>query len=221
MDFPGKGNRKMKKLLFAVSALAALSLLAPSTGFAQHQSSANNQLGLFLNADGTGNSFTLDIGIPVTVYLVLINPTNDDPAETPYSTLNAFECTLNFTGPIPFKLGDTLPPTAINVGNNTDINNGFLEYIVGLGTSMDVIADAAKLITFQFLVTNPGATTITLTPTSAPSIAGEMAFQPVSGQLKKMYNAAGSPGAVVFTFNGTGTVATEDASFGSVKALFR
>lgn len=210
----------MKKLLFAVSALAALSLLAPTTGFAQHETSANNQLGLFLNADGTGNAFTSDVGVPVNVYLVLINPTNDDPGETPYTNMNAFECMLNFTGPIPFKLGDTLPPTAINVGDNSDINQGFLEYIVGLGTSMDIIAGAAKLITFQFMATTTGVTTVTLTPTTAPSIAGEMAFQSVSGQLKKMYNAAGSAGAVVFTFNGT-TVATEDASFGSVKALFR
>ncbi|MEN8005543.1 MAG: hypothetical protein ABFS42_00925 [Candidatus Krumholzibacteriota bacterium] len=210
----------MKKLLFAVSALAALSLLAPSTGFAQHESSANNQLGLFLAADGTGATGSADIGVPVSVFLVLINPTDVDAGEAPYATLNAFECMLNFDGPALFKLADTLPPTAVNVGDNSDINQGFLEYIVGLGTSMDVSAASATLISFQFMTTSPLPTTITLTQTSAPSIANEMAFQSVTGQLRVMHNASGTKDGIVFAFNGE-PVAIENESFGSVKALFR
>ena len=221
MDFPGKGNRKMKKLLFAVSALAALSLLAPSTGFAQHESSSNNQVGLFLNADGTGDTGTFEVGVPVSVYLVLINPTDVEDAEAPYATINAFECMLNFNGPALFKLADTFPPTAVNVGDNSDINQGFLEYIVGLGTSADVAAGSVTMISFQFMATNPGITEITLTQTSAPSIPGVMAFQSVTGQLREMYNATGTAGNIVFNFNAVGPVAIETESFGSVKALFR
>lgn len=211
----------MKKLLFAVSALAALSLLAPSTGFAQHESSSNNQVGLFANPDGTGATGTSDIAVAVPVYLVLINPTDELAGEAPYGTINAFECMLNFTGGSLFKLADTLPPTAVNVGDNSDINQGFLEYIVGLGTSMDVVNGSATLISFQFMATTPSLTEISLTMTSAPSIPGVMAFQSVSGQLRQMYNATGTEGNVNFTFNAGGVVATENESFGSVKALFR
>lgn len=212
----------MKKLLFAVSALAALSLLAPSTGFAQHESSANNQVGLFLNPDGTGGTGTAQIAVAVPVYLVLINPTDELNGELPYANINAFECTLNFTGGSLFKLADTLPPTAVNVGDNSDINQGFLEYIVGLGTSADVVSGSVTMISFQFMATTPALTEISLSMTSAPSIPGVMAYQSVSGQLRRMYNAAGAEGAVNFTFNSDpGPVAIESESFGSVKALFR
>ena len=209
----------MKKLLFAVSALAALSLLAPSAGFAQHELSSNNQVGLFLTPDGTGGTGSSNIGVPVSVYLVLINPT--DGTETPYANMNAFECMLNFTGPNLFKLADTLPPTSVNVGDNSDINQGFLEYIVGLGVSMDVTAGSATLISFQFMTVSVDPTYISLTPANAASVPGQMVFQSTVGDLRQMYNAAGTAGAVVFTFNDTGVIPVEDASFGSVKALYR
>ncbi len=219
MDFPGKGNRKMKKLLFAVSALAALALLAPSTGFAQHELSSNNQVGLFLNADGTGASATIEIGVPVNVYLVLINPTDVEDAETPYPDINAFECMLHFTGPIPFKLADTMP-VGVNVGDASNINQGFLEYIVGFGASELVVNGSVTMISFQFMTTSPGLTEINLTQTRFPSIPNEMAFQSVSGELRVMHNASGTKDGVIFAFNG-GVVAVENESFGSVKALFR
>lgn len=212
----------MKKLLFAVSALAALSLLAPSTGFAQHESSANNQLGLFLNSDGTGGTGTAEIGVPVSVYLVFINPTDVENAEEPYLTIGAFECMLNFTGGTLFKLADTLPPTSVNVGDNGDINQGYLEYIVGLGTPMSVVAGSATLISFQFMATSPALTEITLTMTTAPSIPGVMAFESVEGELRQMNNASGTEGGLNFTFNlDPGPIAIENQSFGTVKALFR
>jgi len=67
MDFPRKGKPKMKKLLFAVSALAALSLLAPSTGFAQ----ATNTLGIYLDEAGTLNSGPVTPFTATDIYLVL------------------------------------------------------------------------------------------------------------------------------------------------------
>ncbi len=210
----------MKKLLFAVSALAALSLLAPSTGFAQIHD-YDNQVGLFLAADGTGGTNSNDIGVPVFVYLVLLRPVDEMNGDAPYPDINAFECMLNFSGGALFKLGDAYPPTGINVGDNTDINQGFLEYIVGIGTSVPVTDGSVTLITFQFMATTPAETLINLTQTSRPGIPGEMAFQSISGELRVMYSAANDvPDDPVFSFNG-GTVAVEDASFGSVKALFR
>jgi hypothetical protein len=73
MDFPRKGKPTMKKLLFAVSALAALSLLAPSTGLAQ----AQNVLGLYADEAATTNN--IEGATPFSqhnIYMVIENPYN-------------------------------------------------------------------------------------------------------------------------------------------------
>ena len=51
------GRWKIKKLIYAMSAIAAFSLLAPSAGFAQQ--GVANEVGLYMNPDGTGGSGTL------------------------------------------------------------------------------------------------------------------------------------------------------------------
>ncbi len=212
----------MKKLIVLVSAMAAFSLLVPHAGFAQHKASPNNIVGLYLNADGTGANSTFNIGVPVLVYLVLINPTDVENDDAPYSTIDAFECTLNFYGPVLLLLDETLPPTATNDGDASDINNGFLEYIVGLDTPLDVTAGSATLISFQLMSTNPGVTEITLAPTSAPSIPDAMAYQSVSGNFRTMYPANGSFDLPLFCFNAyCGPSPAEEKCFGSVKALYR
>jgi|GEM_PF-6843874 len=214
----------MKKLLFAVSALAALSLLAPSTGFAQ-LTGAYNQVGLYMTPDGTGATGTSQIGVPTLVYLVLTRPTDRLNGDTPYATINAYECTLTFT-PTPnsnlFVLNAGLPPSALNVGPSTDINTGVLDFIVGIGdqSPLAVTNEAAVLVTFTFMNTSVGQFAVTIGPTSKPGIAGEMAFQSVSGQLREMYSASGSTTDPIFIFNGE-AVPVEEESFGSVKALFR
>jgi len=213
----------MKKLFFAVSALAALALLAPSTGFAQHEYS--NQVGLYMTPDGTGATGTFDVGLPVTVYLVLTKPTDVDNAEAAYSTIQAFECTVDFN-PAPnndlFALSVALPPNSINVGVGQNINDGFLDYIVGIDFNHPLIVTdlSTVLLTFSFLNQTAGVTQVTLTPTSASSIDGEMAFESQEGQLRVMYSAGGTHDDPVFTFNGS-AVAVENESFGGVKALFR
>ena len=206
----------MKKLLFVVSALAALSLLAPSTGFAQHVHPS--QLGIYEFSDGTGTTGTFDVGTPVTVFLVLTKPEKDG---VPIATVNAFECTLNFNpaGNM-FKLAEVFPGDNINVGDNSDIAQGFLEYIVGFATDHPVTDQSITLVTFTFMHTAPGLIEISLSPTSKPSVPGVMAFQSIPGDLRTMYTAAGPDGGPVYAFDGS-AVATEIESFGSVKALYR
>ena len=210
----------MKKLPVVVLVMAAFSLLAPHVGFAQHESSPNNIVGLYLIPDGTGGTCTYDLGVPVSVFLVLINPTDVENDDAPYATISAFECTLEFSGPALFLIEETLPPTGTNEGDAGDINNGYLEYIVGLDTPLDVTAGSATLISFQFMSTNPGATEITLAPTSAPSIPGAIAYQSVAGEFRTMLPARGSLGVPVFVFNDCG-LPTEEKCFGTVKALYR
>jgi len=210
----------MKKLLFAVSALAALALLAPSTGFAQHVHP--NQVGLWEFSDGTGANGTFVVGDPVVVFLVLLKPEKDG---IPYDTINAFECQLNFNpaGNL-FKLGEVFPPQAINVGDIGNIGMGYLEYIVGLGADYPVTSESVDLLAINFMHTAPGQIEVSLSPTSAPSIDGQMAYQSVEGDLRIMYSAGGEDGnpddIPVWIFDGNATpIQTE--SFGSVKALFR
>jgi hypothetical protein len=214
----------MKKLFFAVSALAALSLLAPSTGFAQtHEYS--NQVGLYMTPDGTGLTGNSDLNLPVLVYLVLTKPTDVANEEAAYTTIQAFECTLNFN-PAPnndlFALNVGLPQNAINVGVGTNINDGFLDYIVGIDFNHPLLVteESTVLITFTFMNQSTGITEVTLSATSAASIDGQMAFESEEGQLRIMYSAGGSFDDPVFKFNAA-AVAVDNESFGSVKALFR
>ncbi len=206
----------MKKLLFVVSALAALSLLAPSTGFAQHV--YPSQLGIYEFSDGTGATGTFDVGSPVTIFLVLTKPEKEG---VPIATINAFECTLNFNpaGNM-FKLAEVFPGDNINVGDNSDIAQGFLEYIVGFATDHPVTDESITLITFTFMHTAPGLIEISLSPTSKPSIPGEMAYQSIPGDLRVMNTAAGLLGGPVYAFDGS-AVAIEIETFGSIKALYR
>ena len=214
----------MKKLLFAVSALAALALLAPSTGFAQTHV-YSNQVGLYTTPDGHGDTGIADIGAPVFVYLVLTKPTDVENGEAPYPSINAFECTLAFD-PVPnnnlFMLAANLPPSSLNVGNRTNINEGFLDFIVGIDVNnpVPVVDDAATLITFQFINNSVEGFTVSLIPTEVPSIPGKLAFQGVSGELRELYPSSGDHGTPVFRF-GSPVVAVESESFGTVKALFR
>ncbi|MEN8005540.1 MAG: hypothetical protein ABFS42_00910 [Candidatus Krumholzibacteriota bacterium] len=211
----------MKTIRFAAWVLAVLYLLVPKPGFPQFPSLPNNQVGLFMTADGTGATGTTDIGVPVSVFLVLINPTDAENADAPYATINAFECMLNITGPALFMLAEILSPTAVNEGDASDINQGFLEYIVSLGTSLEVISGAATLISFQFMTVSPLPTVISLSPTNDPSIPGEMVFQSVPGQLRTMHIDSETPCGGYFCFNNCCGLPVDDESFGSVKTLYR
>ena len=211
----------MKKLLFAVSALAALALLAPSTGFAQHVHP--NQVGLWELPDGTGANGTDVIGAPVIVYLVLLKPEKDG---VPYDSLLAFECRLNFNpaGTL-YKLGDVFPPQALNVGDSNNIAAGYVEYAVGLGVEFPVTEGSVVLVAITFMHLAPGIMTeVSMSPISVPSVPGEMVFISEEGVMQPMYSAGGPEGNPdenpVWIFGGNATpIQTE--SFGSVKALFR
>jgi hypothetical protein len=210
----------MKKFLVAVTAVAALSLLlAPSTGIAEPTNP--NEVGLYDSPDAwTGISGTDIIGSPVDVFVVL-SKVEDTETGTPYPTINAFELKLNFD-PIGglFKLGDAYPPQAINVGDNNNIGEGYLEYVVGLGEDCPVVDEQAVLIGITFMHTSSDEIAVTVCPTDFPGIDGHMAFQSVEGDLRVMHSMSGSHEDPVFIFSGI-AIAVENESFGSVKALFR
>lgn len=216
----------MKTLIMAGVALAAVFLLIP--GPAAAQETYYNQAGLYLDPtgpDGSGTSGTSQIATPVLVYLVLTRPVDVQDGNAPYTTINAFEFTLRFD-PVPnnnfFVLQTQLPPGNVDVGLRKNINEGFLDFVVGISSSspLEVFDEQAVLITFTFMYMSPSSLQIFIEPTERPSIAGEIVFQSEPSQLRVMHPASGFFNEPIFEFNGE-AVAVDDASFGSVKALFR
>ena len=210
----------MKKLFFAVSAQAALSLLAPSTGFAQH--TYDNTIGLYTDPAGLDpdNTGTDQIGAPVNVYMVLARPAAEDG--TPFPGVTAFDCQLNFNpvGGI-FVTGNALNGEGFNIGDVGSIDQGFLEFIVGFADAVTPEPDGSLLlVTLQFINSNVERVDISMSPASIPSIPGTIGFLPVDPPLVEMFPSSGSMDTPVFSFNAT-AVAVEEETFGSVKALYR
>lgn len=213
----------MKKLLIVVTAFVVFSMLASTVVVAEP--THPNEVGLYMTPDGYGATGTPLLGSPVLMYLVLTKPSEVDNGDAPYPTINAFEATLRFE-PIPnnnlFLLGANLPPLSVDVGLRKYINEGYLDYVVGIDITspVPVSDESVVLITFQFMNMAVAGFNVYLEPTDRPSIPGQMAFQSIQGILEIMHPVSGSHVDPVFIFGGE-AVAVENESFGSVKALYR
>lgn len=214
----------MKSVKAFVIVLSVFSLL--SANIAVAEPTHNNEVGLYTNDDGTGATGTYVMNAPVDVYLVLTRPTDVENGDAPYSFILAYELTLSFN-PVPnndlFLVDVVFPPGHIDIGLRKDLNEGFLDFTVGLATSasLPVTNESAVLVTMTFLNANPGMTAVSLGPTLSTSTPGEMDYIGENNpDIRVMYSMGGSHEAPVFMFNGE-AVAVENASFGSLKALYR
>jgi hypothetical protein len=201
----------MKKLLFAVSALAALSLLAPSSGLAQPY---YNQLGLYLDEAGTITGAQDAVANQqFLVHVIISNPRNLETG-TDLTSIKAVEW-----GVVPpsnvFILALNFPSEVLNVGTMTNA-------IVGYGLNpVPVTSGIAVLATYQILFLGV-AETFYLTPTTPASIPGLMAIVDVTDTLIGVYPASGSFDNPVFGINnGANPVATDMKTMDAVKALYR
>lgn len=209
--------------IFIVAQFIAL-LMIPQLCLAQWY--FPNEVGMFTTNDGTGATQTSAISMPVDVYLVLLDPTDfSDPGDSvPLDHINGFECTLSFD-PNPlgnlFVLSDALADGAINVGDNSDINQGFLEYDVTLGSDFPVTEGSVQLIYFQFMALNATTTDIHLVPPSNPAIPGMMSYQSPVGEFHQMDPFSSCLGGLIFRFGYICGLSAEASTFGRVKALYR
>ena len=180
-----------------------------------------NEIGLYLSPDEAGATGTSIFLAPVDVYLVLSRPTDVANGGAPYATVDAFECCLNFHGSENdvYIMGIGLAVPGVDIGPK-NISQGTAQFIVGFGEPVEVVNRSVMLCRITFMKMSAAPTSVTLGPASPASIPGQMAFQSVGGQLRVMNSVGGSPTAPVFIFNGE-AVAVENASFGSVKALYR
>jgi hypothetical protein len=210
----------MKKLLFVLAALAILSLAAPVTGFAQlDPPAAANQIGLYTvpvdTTDLASSEFTVLASVPFFAYLCVTKP--QDNAFNAVELIEAFECRVTFDNPTAyFKLAETLPPQAINVGDTSSLVNG-LDYAVGLGTPLPVVNGGAVLVTYQFFSATAASSLVFV----GPSPQGNLYYQEALGKtLVDFYPSSSDPTLPIAGFNAT-PVATESETWGSVKSLYR
>ena len=223
------GDGTMKKLLLSVFAVALLPLLM--AGVVLAEPTDPNEIGLYVTQDGTGPTGTTVIGTPVEVYLVLTRPTDVEGNGQPFISFAGFECLFTFN-PVPsllILLSTELPPQSLDIGRYKDIQEGILEFIVGISnqTALPVVNESVAMAKLTFLNLDTTVTEVSLGPIQdIASIPGQMAFlggHTPNGpgyELTPMYSMGGSHEAPVFIFNGE-AVAVENESFGSVKALFR
>lgn len=208
----------MKKLLFAVCALAAISMLAPSAGFAQWE----NRIGIYSAADA--NAATTHAYIespalftPTNIYWVISNPMMNG---TPVTQFDGYELTASWSPSAPTHLGDVFPSSAL------DVDGASWGYAVGFATPLTVTNGQTLLCTTSVMLLSAGTLQAFLHPATVPSLADVMAITVPDGMGGATLVAC-SPSSGDFDDAdadfalGAQTVGVEYETFGAVKSLFR
>ncbi len=213
----------MRRLLTALASLAVLALIIPSVGLAIEPPVDNGTdavLCIFSSEDipSANNVINpLPLNAPQTIYFVLYYP------RVSSGIIGGFEFSWSFApapAVAPFVLGATYPAGtgALNIGDNYN-------QIVGFGNGLPFNGEDHKtIVTFQLLFSaDPGVTEIFLGPATPASLPGEIAYNDRAnpGDIRPMRpnSVDGLLANPVFGFNEE--VATEPATWGSVKALFQ
>jgi hypothetical protein len=207
----------MKKLLFALCALAAIALLTPRAGFAQWE----NRIGIYTTP--TAGAAFIDpapaLATNFYLYFVLTYPTD---AGVPMAFVKGFEFNVTIvTGASGdfVRNQETYPTTGVNVFDSSDPYNA--TYANGYGVPIPVTDNAVVLLTWRAKIydaTDPYI--FYLSPPLVPTFPGHLA---VLNSSNTPISADGSTPLYtdpVFAI-GAVTVANESATFGGVKALFR
>ena len=215
MDVFKKGDPDMRKMLFALTALAALALLAPNTIVAQ---GANNQVGIYTTetpdlADLTASARGDFPAGQFTIYAVVTNPYNVI-LDQPITNLGGFEFRIEW--PAAWFITAVVHPSATNFQTPPD----FL-----CGSNRPVVGGQCTVISVECGTFDTNPEFFYLTPISDPikqTIKGGIALTDYDDNfsLAQMYTASGDFAQPVFGFHAD-VVPNEDESWGGVKALFR
>jgi len=223
MDFPRKGKPKMKKLLLAMSALAALSLLAPSDGVAQSWTgpeNLTNAIGIYTTATPTPASANDDAvysGAPgqFTAYVVCTNPWNDN-TNTAISIIGGFEFKLVLPGNV-FLLNAALPPQSTNFATPP-------EFLCGANAPVNNSISTLITLTLGWFDGVPGTISVTPVEIAPASVPGNIAVtdynDDFSISVAKPSSGVGAFDQPVFGM-GTPVVPNDDTTWGGVKSLYR
>ncbi len=208
----------MKKLFFAVFALVALSLIAPSTGFAQ---GAHNELGWYTDAEMSAVTIYATAFTLVDVYLIVRNPYNENEGR-PMEALQGIEFAYN----LPTQI--VVSTLWANPNNMIDVLFPDWEHQIGWGVPVLVVGNAVQVCVKSVFLVDETPTFVHLLPiSSGPTFPGGMALldaDPGSGDgLAEMFPSSGDFANPVFGFNvdPSEVVATESTTFDGLKALYR
>lgn len=194
----------MKKLV----ALLLVSMMA-SVAFAGLDPDTDS-FGIYF--DDAGNTVELAAApfAQFNAWLLLMNPASET---------DGFECTVNIVptgGAAYFALANT------NLGAGPiDVDANPFGWACGVASPYVPANGALKLVAFTFLLTAPGGLDFYITQAAIPSMPGGLPVVTGEGVLRRCGVTSGDVTLPVAKVNGTGVVATESATFGSVKSLFR
>lgn len=208
----------MKKLvvllLASVVATSAFAVIDPDP----------NGIGIYFDLTADVNCSEQAPSIPFWAYLVLTNTTAP--------TVSAYEIGYRNVGPGPgqlFRLNSLIANgdmTGLDLGDNADPLEG--DHIVGL--SAPIPGDAATVLhSWQYMLLAPVSMDMYISSASQSSIVGPWPVI-LNAETSTLFNAfnstggppeEGEPFPPVASVNGDCVVAVEEASFGSVKSLFR
>ncbi|MEN8005542.1 MAG: hypothetical protein ABFS42_00920 [Candidatus Krumholzibacteriota bacterium] len=180
----------------------------------------DNMMGIYF--DLTADTYCLDTpaSVPFMAYIILTHTTAP--------SINAYE--LGLTVGVPagmegmiFRLASTIANgvvSGVDVGTNGPLGGDF---IVGLAAPLP--GDPAVVLhSFQYMLLAVMPVEFYIGASSAPSIPGDFpVVQNADGSiLMQVGQSTGGPGTPVALINsGCNVVGVEEASFGSVKSLFR
>ena len=222
----------MRKMLTTICFILCFgSLLVPDIGRAQ---TGDNEFGFYTNQGGRPPSVNIEFDplVPFTFYLVLTNSVNHDfngeGISRPVTHVGGWQAKILFPEPTG-QAGGQFYPLAISMrAGATDIGIK-PDYDVRFAGPGPVIGNAVTLMTVQGFVVDSAPYEFYLGVTDFPENPGAMSYSdaldPIDtwhGRSVPAYPSSGSFDAPVFSVNSPGSVvATENESWGAVKALYR
>ncbi len=181
-----------------------------------------NMIGIYFDLNANDNCLTIGPSIPFNAYLILTNSTAP--------TISAYE--VGYMNVVPagqesllFRLASTIANGTVgglDLGDSSDILAG--DHIVGLAAPLQA-GPATVLHAWQYMVLDPTVTMeMFLASASQSSLPGPfpVILNAADSTLFQAGQSTGGPDIPVATVNIVDcVVGVEDASFGSVKSLFR
>ena len=194
--------------------LLAVTALVPAAGAQWADPSLTSGIGLYVTESPDGGADALlvapDAGT-YTAYLVCANPWNENQ-DAAIATLGGYE--LELVMPSGWDIQDVSLPAGVL---DLDSSGGAF-YCAGL---VPVSGDFVTLATLSLLSFMPGSGGVYVAPYAVPSIAGHMAITDGDDgfSLSRAVPSSGAYDLPVFGINLN--IEEEDASWGSVKVLYR
>ena len=177
-----------------------------------------DMLGCYFDLDANDNCITMGESAPFFAYFMITNATAD----------NVFGVEFGYEVVVPagmegmlFRLAEILPTSSLNVGVAADKLQG--DYIVGMGTPIAGNGANVTVVTWQLMLLTVMPVDIYVGPSNPESIFDGLPAYEIGGTIASLGVSTGHPalGLPVASVNGDCPVAIENASFGSVKSLFR